>query len=92
MTKNHFVRFFHLPKTRQRVLKLRRYLLLPIPFIALWPIIVAFIIFIPIADRRAESKKAIKEMKGYIYSSNDKYLRAQGYTPGGESLSPFDTF
>jgi len=66
-------------KKQQKVFKFRRYVLLPIPFIALWPIIIGFIIFIPIADRISESKRVVKEMKRFIYSSNDKKLNSPGY-------------
>ena len=66
-------------KQEQRVFKLRRYLLLPMPFIDLWPIIVAFIIIIPMVERKTESKRVIKDMKRFIYSSKNKNLKSHGY-------------
>ena len=72
-------------KQEQRVFMLRRYLLLPMPFIALWPFIVAFIIFIPMVNRRAESKSALKEMKWLINTSTNNNLRSHGYAVGGPS-------
>ena len=78
-------------KNKQRVYKDRRYLLIPLLFIALWPIIVALIIIQPIIDKRAETKSAVKEMKWFIYSSENRYLKSHGYAPGGASLSPNDT-
>ena len=80
------------PQKKQRVFKIRRYALLPFPFVALWPIIVAFIVFWPIGERRGETKRAVKEMKGFIYFSEDDDLKSLYYDPDDESMSPNDTF
>ena len=78
-------------RQEQRIFKLRRYVLLPIPFVALWPIIAVFRILLHIEDRRAETKRAIKKMKQFICSSKNKKFRYHGYDSEGRFIWPFDT-
>ena len=78
-------------KQEQRVYKFRRYVLLPIPFVALWPIITLFRILLHIEDRRAETRRAVKKMKRYIYSSQNNHIGSKSYDPEGRLIWPFDT-
>ena len=61
-------------REKQRIYKFRRYILLPPVFIAIWPLVIAIIILLPIYDLRMDTMRAVEEMKKFIYGSRDNYI------------------